>query len=420
MEYRKLDLGTYKLHMIKTDKFKTIRVKVSFRRPIKKSEVTIRNILCNVLSQSTKNHKTKRELIIKSQDLYATTISSSNTRIGNFINTDVSMIVLNDKYTEVGNYERALEFLKEVIYNPNVEDNKFSEDALDIVKAQAKTSLETIKEDASYYSVIRLLETMDSEGPTTCRMTGYIEDLDSINTSNLYKYYKSMIEKDLMDIFVVGNIDFEETEEVMKSYFPIKTFKKRKAKYLVDSVKPRRRKQFITETLENNQSKLAIGCRMVGLTDYERNYPLTLYNIILGSGTDSKLFREVREKHSLCYTISSVPNKLDNILLIREGVDRKNIKKSVSLIEDQMNLMKKGKFTDSDINIAKEYFQTALDSVVESEASMIENYFMMDLMGLDDIDVRRRKMNEVSKSDIIKVAKKIKMDTVFCIEGVNK
>ena len=85
-----------------------------------------------------------------------------------------------------------------------------------------------------------------------------------------------------------------------------------------------------------------------------------------------------------------------------------------------MNLMKKGKFTDSDINIAKEYFQTALDSVVESEASMIENYFMMDLMGLDDIDVRRRKMNEVSKADIIKVAKKIKMDTVFCIEGVNK
>ena len=56
MEYRKLDLGTYKLHMIKTDKFKTIRVKVSFRRPIKKSEVTIRNILCNVISQSTKNH----------------------------------------------------------------------------------------------------------------------------------------------------------------------------------------------------------------------------------------------------------------------------------------------------------------------------------------------------------------------------
>ncbi len=115
MEYRKLDLGTYKLHMIKTDKFKTIRVKVSFRRPIKKSEVTIRNVLCNVLIQSTKNHKTKRELIIKSQDLYATTISSSNTRIGNYINTDVSMTVLNDKYTEVGNYESIRIFKRSYI-----------------------------------------------------------------------------------------------------------------------------------------------------------------------------------------------------------------------------------------------------------------------------------------------------------------
>ena len=120
------------------------------------------------------------------------------------------------------------------------------------------------------------------------------------------------------------------------------------------------------------------------------------------------------------FKISSVLNKLDNTLIIRAGVNRKNVKKTVDLSNTQMNLMKKGKFTDSDINIAKEYFQTALDSVVESEASMIENYFMMDLMGLDDIDVRRRKMNEVSKSDIIKVAKKIKMDTVFCIEGVNK
>ena len=48
---------------------------------------------------------------------------------------------------------------------------------------------------------------------------------------------------------------------------------------------------------------------------YERNYPLTLYNIILGGGEDSKLFRTVREKYSLCYYINSVPLKLDNVLI---------------------------------------------------------------------------------------------------------
>lgn len=420
MEYKKLDLGSYKLHMLKTDKFKTIRVKVSFRRPIKKSEVTIRNVLCNMLVQSTKNYPTKRELIIKSQDLYATTITSTNSRIGNYINTDINLTVLNDKYTEEGNYQKALDFLKEVIYKPNVKNNQFDNPSLEIVKKQARTSLDTIKEDAGYYSIIRLLETMDQEGPISCRMSGYLEDLESIQADHLFKYYKSMIEKDLMDIFVVGNIDFIKTEEMIKSAFPIRTFKKKKSKYLVDPVKARRRKQVVIETLENNQSKLAIGCRMVGLTEYERNYPLTLYNIILGSGTDSKLFREVREKHSLCYTISSVPNKLDNVLLIRAGVDRKNIKKAITLITTQMSLMRKGKFSEADINVAKEYFDSALDSVIESEANMIENYYMMDILGLDDIETRRKKMKEVSAAEITKVAKKIKLDTIFCIEGVSE
>ena len=68
--------GSYNLHTIKTDKFKSIMVKVSFRRPIKKQEITMRNILCNMLTQSSNNYKTKRQMAIKAQDLYAASIST--------------------------------------------------------------------------------------------------------------------------------------------------------------------------------------------------------------------------------------------------------------------------------------------------------------------------------------------------------
>ena len=64
MEYINKDLGSYHLHMIKTDKFKTIKVKVAFRRPIVKSEITIRNILANILVQTTNKYKTRRALAI--------------------------------------------------------------------------------------------------------------------------------------------------------------------------------------------------------------------------------------------------------------------------------------------------------------------------------------------------------------------
>ena len=353
MEYIKKDLGSYKLHMIKTDKFKTIKVKISFRRSIVKEEVTLRNILSDILVQTTNKYKTKRDLSIKAQDLYAASISSNNSRIGNYINTDIILSVLNDKYTEEGNFSKALDFLYDVVYDPNVSDNHFADDQLEIIKTSAKTSLESLREDSNYYSLLRLFEVMDKDSPSSYRLCGYIEDIDKIDSEKLYQYYLEVIKKDLMDIFVIGDIDFSIMEELIKNKFRVNTFKKCRKSYYVEEKKGRMRKQIIKEKDENNQSKLAIGARLTSLTTYEKNYPLTLYNIILGGGEDSKLFRNVREKNSLCYYINSVPQKLDNILLIRAGVDKDNVKKTISLVEKEISNLKKGKITDNDLVIAK-------------------------------------------------------------------
>lgn len=420
MEYIKKDFGSYKLHMIKTNKFKTIKIRISFRSPIKKNEITMRNVLSDILVQSSKNYPTKRDIVIKSQNLYAANISSDNIRYGQYINTDIFLNVLQDKFTEEGNYKNAVEFLRDIIYNPNVSNNKFDNDALSIIKSNARTYLEGIKEDTSYYSVLRLYEAMDKKSPLSYRMCGYIEDLDKIDSSNLYTYYKNMIDKDLMDIFVIGDINFRETEELIRDNFKLRTFKKQRLGYKLEDKKASSRKLIAKETLDNSQSKLAIGCRIHGLSTYDVKYPLTLYSIILGSGTDSKLFKEVREKNSLCYTIGATPNKLDNILLIRAGVDKKNVKKAIDLCEEQMNLMRKGKFSEKDILVAKEFFNTALDSLYESQYSLIDCYYMMEIFGIDEIEIRRKMMNKVTKEEIIKVAKKIKTDTIYCLEGIKQ
>ena len=175
---------------------------------------------------------------------------------------------------------------------------------------------------------------------------------------------------------------------------------------------------FVNEEIDNTQSKLAIGCRINGLSEYERNYPLTLFNVIFGGCSDSKLFKEVREENSLCYTIYSITNKLDNVLLIRAGIDKENYKKTVSLIEKNLKDMCNGKFDETDILMAKEYYNTALEEIEDSQSKIINNYLMMELINTDDIDVKREKMSKVTKSEIVKVAKKVTIDTIFCLEGV--
>ena len=150
MEYIKKDLGSYKLHLIKTDKFKSIFVRVSFHRVVKKNEITIRNILSDMFMQSSKKYGSKRELTIKAQDLYAAGLKTSNSRLGNYINTDFYLTTLHDKYTEEGNFAASLEFLSEIMFNPDVEDGKFNAEKLDIVKSNCRSALNSIKEDVKW------------------------------------------------------------------------------------------------------------------------------------------------------------------------------------------------------------------------------------------------------------------------------
>lgn len=418
MEYIKKDLGSYKLHLIKTDKFKSITVKVSFHRVIKKNEITIRNILSDMFMQSSKKYNSKRELTIKAQDLYAAGLRTTNSRLGNYINTDFYLTVLNDKYTEDGNFASSLEFLSEIMFNPDVENGKFNEEKLDIVKSTCRSALNSIKEDASNYSLIRMAEAFGEGEPISYRMMGYLEDLDDITGTSLYEFYLDMIKNDFVDIFVIGDISIKETTDLIKKYFKFDILKKLKMPFMVEEKKPRRSKLVFNEEIDNTQSKLAIGCRINGLSEYERNYSLTLFNVIFGGCSDSKLFKEVREENSLCYTIYSITNKLDNVLLIRAGIDKENYKKTVSLIEKNLKDMCNGKFDETDILMAKEYYNTALEEIEDSQSKIINNYLMMELINTDDIDVKREKMSKVTKSEIVKVAKKVTIDTIFCLEGV--
>ncbi len=417
MKYKNIDMGSYNLHLIKTKKFKTIAVRISFRNKIHKEDTTIRNILTDLLTHSTKKYKTKKDLVIKTQDLYAVNLTAGSTRLADQINTEFTLTCLNDKYTEENNFSDSLEFFSEVIFNPNVENNEFNHEVFDIIYDNAKTSLTGIKENSSYYSLIRCLENMDEKSPMSYRMVGYLEDLKSITPKSIYEYYQNMIKRDLIDISVIGDFKTKEMEQLIKKNFKFNTYKKKINIQTLKSNKKIIRKKIVKEQEENKQSKLAIGCRISELSSFERNYALTLYNLILGGIGDSKLFNEVREKSSLVYYINSIPNKLDNTLLIRAGISKENFEKAIKLIEKQLNQMKKGDFTEEDINKAIQIYKNSLEEIEENPEYLMEAYYLMDLIGIDNLDTRRIKITEVTKENIIKIAKKIKIDTIYLLEG---
>ena len=139
--------------------------------------------------------------------------------------------------------------------------------------------------------------------------------------------------------------------------------------------------------------------------------------MILGSGSESKFFRIIREKYSMAYYVYSSLNKLDSLMLIRAGISKSNFDRVVKLIKKEMKEMEEGDFKDEDIVIAKNNYLTLLKEIEDNENAIIETYLAKDLLNLGDIEERKQMIEKVTKEDIIKVAKKVKIDTIFLLEG---
>ena len=420
MQYTKKDLGSFNLHMIKTDKFKTITLRIVFHSPIVKEEITKRLALSEILLQSSYNYPTRRDLTIKAEELYSADVYSNTSRVGNYINTSFTISVLNDKYTEEGNMKKAIEFISDVILNPNIENKAFKYDKLEIVKNNIKVAIDSVKEDTTGYSLMRLAEEFDKTSPVSYRMIGYSEDLDNIDISNLYEFYKKVINNDYIDIFIIGDIEKKEILQIIKNNFKFRTIKKKKAPYELKPKKCRSRRLIAKETINNSQSKLVIACPINKLTSYEKQYVLPLANIIYGGGTDSRLFKHVREENSLCYSINSSTRVLDSLLVISAGIDKDNYKTTLHLATKLLEELKRAKITEKDINKAKELYKTAIDSIEDNEYQVINEYFKEEVLSLDNYKERFKNIDKVKRTEIIKVFRKINMDTVFLLEGVEE
>jgi len=419
MKYKCIDLKYGKLHLIKTNKFRTIDIKIILKEEIKKENITKRNFLTDMLTFTTKNYNTRKQLALKIQDLYSLYISSYNARVGNYLMTRFNMSILNPKYTESGMLNESIDLLHEVIFNPNVKGGKFDKKSFDIVKHDILTEIKTFKENPKAYANLKMLENMGRDMPYSLHGFGYLEDLEQITPDNLYEYYKEFLYKNDIDIFILGDFDEKEVIKLVKEKLDFKTIKKTKKGIYINHEKINKNAKKVIESGNYNQSKLSIGCKLNNLTDFERKYVINLYSMILGGGFNSKFMQVIREKNSLAYYINSAVNKPDNILLIQSGISYNNFQKVVTNIKNIMKDMTKGKITEEELENVKTEYLSILEETLDSSDEIIESYLSASLLDLDDYKTKKEMVLKVTLEDIIEVSKKVHIDTIYLLKGGN-
>lgn len=305
MNYKKQQIKEgINLHTIETNKFKTNLLSVFLTMPLSRDTITQEALIASVLRRGSKLMKSSEEISINLEEMYGASFNCGIEKIGENHIIKFYLETINDEFLPKKEdiLQKGINTLFEIVFNPLVEDGQFKDEYVKQEIENLKQIIEGKKDDKARYAVERTVEEMYKGKPYGLYKYGYVEDLEAINSKNLYNYYKNMIQNCKIDIYVSGKIDVENTKKIVEQSNLIKELSQREYKKGEEQLlEAQKEPKTIKEEMDITQGKLVIGLTIED-TDLNSKYVALMYNTILGGGANSKLFQNVREKASLAYT----------------------------------------------------------------------------------------------------------------------
>lgn len=413
---------TIKLHCITTDKFKTNLLSVFLTVPLSRETVTANAVIPAVLRRGTANLKSQEEISIELENMYGATFDCGVEKTGDNQILKFYLEMVNDEFlpNNEQTLNKGINLLLDIIFNPIIKDNQFKEEYVETEKENIKRIIEAKIDNKDRYAFDRCIEEMYKNTTYGLYKYGYIEDLRKINSKNLYEQYKKLIETAKIDIFISGNINEEEVLKNITNNENINKLQPRKDIHIIDNTKTQKNTtspKNIEEKMDITQGKLVIGTD-VNYNEENSKYKISLYNVILGESATSKLFQNVREKESLAYTARSNYIRQKNNIYIRCGIEIQNYEKAVSVIKEQLEDMKNGKFSKEDIENAKKYVIAGLKTTREEQDAELSYWFGQEISGEHTtFEEYEEQIKNVSKEDIENVAKSININTIYFLRN---
>ena len=418
MVYKTYKCNSYNIHTIKTDRFKTVHMEIIFRKNIVKEELVNYAFLVDMLMESSKNYPKRKDVITKLEELYKLVVYGTTIKTGNVLSSNFMADFIDPKFIDEEDYlENVIKFIFEMITSPNATNEEFDLKEFNFVKERLKREIKSIDDNPFKSSMRKAIEAMDAMSVTAYPLMGSVEELEGITPGSLYKYYKKLFKDNTCDIFIIGDVDCDNIVSLIQKYFKHRYINSNKLVLRVDN-KFKKRITTKEDVSENLQANLVMIYNTSELPEMKRHVTMQVFNYIFGSGgLTSKLYKKIREENSLCYNISTLYLKYDELLAIHISLDTTNVKKAISLVKKCLKEMQTGEFLESDLEDAKKSISLALDLTSDNNSSLLNNYVFHEFDNLPLIDERKKSLAKLTKEDVVNVSKKLKLNTIYVLKG---
>ncbi len=404
---------------IEDNRFKTKRISVNFIMPLNKDTATQNALLSLMMGKCCKKYPNINSVSRKLAELYGASFSSNVKKYGDNQVVTFSISSIDNRFAENITSNLA-ELLCEVIFNPKVENGAFSEQDL---KTERQFLIDTILAEINNkrsYAFLQMSRVMFANERYGISKIGYKDIAEKITAKELYQTYINMLKTAKVEIMVLGYGDAEDVKNLFAENF-VKITRENCQDTKTEIISDVAEIKTKIETLDVSQAKLVMGFR-TGTSIYEGDVnALRVMMSLYGGSPHSKLFINVREKQSLCYYCTASPDRIKGIMLVDAGINSENMEKTKSEILKQLEDVKNGNFTDDELSFSHLSLINGFLSIKDTLAD-IEAWYTGHIITGEELitpETAVEQIKAVTREDVISVAKKIKLDTVYFLDVKN-
>ena len=397
-------------------KFKTIRLTVNLITGLERAGASANALLPAVLSRGTVRHPDMESLSAAMDTLYGATLDSVVRKKGERQCIGFAADFIDDAFTPHGErlLEPVAELMGEMLLEPLTRNGSFLAEYVDSEKANLIDAIRSLRNDKRDWAEIRLMQEMCAGEPYSILRLGDEETAAKLNNHCLYRHSSTLLAGSRVEVLYCGSAERQRVEDAVLSALAALPRGAAASLPPVEQLPPRETPRVVTEVMDVNQGKLALGYRCTT----EDVPAMILANLIFGGTSNSKLFMNVREKLSLCYYASSSYARSKNIMTVSSGVEQRDYDRAMEEIACQLAAVQNGEWEDWEQAGALQAMLSSLTSLPDSQGAL-ENYYLGQIAtdAGETPEELTAALREVTRERIMEAARSAKLDTVYFLHG---
>ena len=402
------------------NRFKQGALSFQLVRPMAGGEASLNALIPAILLRGTKKHPDLRSITMHLDDLYGAAVGSMVRRVGDWQTTGLACGMMDDRFALPGDkvLEPMIDFLRELLLEPCLEDGVFRADFVESEKKNLIATIESDLNDKRVYAMNRMLRNMCRADALGIPRLGYTEWVAAATPESLYSHYRKILRESRIDICYVGSAPSWQVANLLKPILNAldRDYKALPAQTPFHDAGPSNE----VEHMDVTQAKLCMGYTTPITIGTEEFAAMQVMNSIFGAGMTSKLFQNVREKLSLCYSIGTSYYGAKGLMTLSAGIDAADEEKAKAEIAAQLDAMCRGEITEGEMAAAREAILSGLRGIHDSPGAIENWYASSALSGLPWTPAEYMEhIAAVTAEQVAEAAKKLTLHTTYILKGEN-